>query len=899
MGFLEFLQGAERQFNPIDGNKTAKNKQGNNNKSAVAQAAHIPFSFLKGGRDLGVGITRAVARIPETVVRSTVQASADLAHKVNPDVNLNLSQPTENTGVKEILYGKEPLQTYQDRTAGNKKVIEGSRFKAAAGPLSFLALAGTVGGDVVPAGKVAKPVFEKGIEDLAKAGTTAEVRNIMKGTPSHIVDKVAPAIAQTKDPNIVKNLLDKHMAPEVSAPAPITDIRPTIPNSSVPVVGPGSAPGPDPFDEILGAVRGQPAAPGQAPVKGLATARAQQDVLLSQQRGQRFSQARENAKGLTGSDAYFKRLAAQKGSYQQVDYHPLIDTIGPQRGEELFTKAQQKIYSTPDDVYHELNLHPDGARLTTEKAVRKVIGLEPGIPTRSELKLLGVYSPQLAEEVKAAMPVHRKIFDAAGILFGNARSIKSSMDFSMGGRQGLFVAARHPAEWARANKESIKYAKSSDYYNQSMREVHGDEWGQFIDSHNKNVLTGGVGHEEAYTNTDIFAGKTAKKAGVGHLVAGSERAYVGGLTKLRKDILVKALRAYGNTPQEVEQALGKKNVDGLLETVATLTGRGGKKGGFTEKHLATLGSALFSPRLWASRLQPLNPAFWNRIGPAGRKEAIQNLGSFAAVAGVVLSAAVRAGADVETDPRSSDFLKIKVGDTRYDILGGFQQNLVFGARELSGSTKSSTTGAITKYGSTPIAPTRLSAAFDLTRNKANPVLSAGANILEGKDKGGNKINPATEIGQLFVPISIQSTYHAAQDEGLKGALKNTPDYVGISTQSYGLKDTNISDKQKAYIAKLSDKSQQEAYTRFLQTAKIASGKRQNVVDDIKKLAKAGDVNKAIKVAKAYNESYNSGFNEWRGKYSKYKDDVLSKQYNKHLISDESFNKWVQDSQGGN
>ncbi len=680
----------------------------------------------------------------------------------------------------------------------------------------------------------------------------------------------------------IKKGISKLRKPKSELPA-TTEAQNLVPSSSA------SSVSQDPFKEINDAISGKPAAPGQAPVKGIASASKEQAALLSKERGQRF----ENVSKTTdaGSGGYFKEKSALKGGYGKVDYHPMIEDIGPDRAEELFTGARAKIKATPDDVYRELGLHPEGARLNTQTAVRKVLGLEPGVPTKSELKLLKVFSPKLATDIESKIPKGRKILDAASTIFGSARSAKSTLDLSMGGRQGLFVAGRHPIQWAKANAESVKYAKSGKYYKQEMRAIHDDEWGQLIDKYNPSVLTGGAGHEESFASSDLLTGKVAKdKLKIGNLVAGSERAYTGGLTKLRKDILTKSLRAYGATADQAEQKLGEKGMAGLIEAVSTLTGRGGKTGGFVSKHATTLQEALFSPRLWASRLQPLNPAFWKRIGPAGRKEAIQSLGAFAAVAGTVLTAAVAGGAEVETDPRSSDFLKIKVGDTRYDILGGFQQNLVFGARQISGSTKSSQTGRVTKYGEGFGAPTRLTTAFDLVRNKANPVLGAGANLLEGKDKAGNSINPLTEIGQLFVPISLQSSFNARNNP--KDVLKQLPDLVGVGSQTYGLKDLNISPTQKKYIDKLSDPKQKEASTRFFQTLKTAPN-RDKVTADIKDAFRAKDTAKAKKLAADYNTQLDKALDKWREQYSPYrKDKELSKAYQSAKITPESLRTYL-------
>jgi hypothetical protein len=647
------------------------------------------------------------------------------------------------------------------------------------------------------------------------------------------------------------------------------------------------------FDEILGAVRGQKASKGSPAVKGIATASREQAQMLSKERGARFKAGAEAGKNKPGSEGYFTELKAMKGEYSKANFTPMIDDIGPERTEELFTKARQQILDTPDHVYEEMGLHPGGARVNTQTAVRKVLGLEPGVPTKSDLKLLAVQNPRMAAEIGESIPKARQLFDWASKIAGSSRSAKSTADLSMGGRQGLFVAGRNPVEWAEANKESVKYAANKKYYKEEMSKIHDDEWGQLIDGRDSGVLTGGASHEEAYAGSDVL--KQVK--GVGDVVEASERAYTGGLTKLRKDIIVKSFKAYGDTPEEVMKVLGPKGVDGLIEVGRTLTGRGGKAGGWVAKNHGILNEALFSPKLWASRLEPLNPMFWKRIGPAGRKVALENYGSFAVVAGLVLSAAVAAGAQVETDPRSSDFLKIKVGDTRYDILGGFQQNLVFLARQATGETKSSTSGVITKYGERG-GPNRLTAGFDLVRNKANPVVGAAANIWEGTDKAGNKVNPLTEIGQLFVPISIQGTYHGIQDDGLKGALKNSPDIVGIGSQTYGTKDINITDKQKTYIKKLESqgKSKEEvsANKLFFQTVKTAPSK-DNASEAIKAALKDGNEEKAIKLSKEYNKAYADTFKDWRKQYSKYrKNETLVKEYNKNKITSATLERWRND-----
>ncbi len=76
------------------------------------------------------------------------------------------------------------------------------------------------------------------------------------------------------------------------------------------------------------------------------------------------------------------------------------------------------------------------------------------------------------------------------------------------------------------------------------------------------------------------------------------------------------------------------------------------------------------------------------------------------------------------DPASADFGKIKVGDTRIDIAGGFQQYLRLAGELATHSYESSTTGKRTdllhpKFGQ----PSEWDVGFSFITNKANPLIS--------------------------------------------------------------------------------------------------------------------------------------------------------------------------------
>lgn len=748
---------------------------------------------------------------------------------------------------------------------------------------------------------------------LASTDNPEVVKKTLEGKlPPEQVDNVAPAIAITKDKHIVSKLAEPKIS-ELGGARPNNDIQTAIeqahnagdnataarlisqlppedqqamksalgvgeqpattPTVSAPVPAP-QAPA-DPFKDITDAINGK---------QGIAEVTAKNKAALTQERGQRFTASKAAGESADGSQGYYKELSKLKGEYSKTKLGGMIENIGPQRAEELFTQARKQIQAVPDETYNAIGLHPQGARLNTQTAIRKIIfGENGGVPTESELKLIKIVAPDLAKDIESKIPKSRKLFDFAAKLAGIPRALQSTFDLSMGGRQGLLVAARHPVQWARANKESVKYLKSTKYFDEQMAKIRSTPEYELGQKYGLATPAADKAKEEAYASSDL----AEKIPGVGKVISATERAYNGGLTKLRSDLWKHTLDAYGGA-LEAEKSLGTKGMKDLAEAVNTLTGRGGKRGGLVDTHMKSLSTTLFSPRLWAARLNTLNPVYYARLSPAARKVALENAGAFAAVAGVVLGAAAALGAEVETDARSSDFLKIKVGDTRYDILGGLQQNIVFAWRELTGEKKSSTNGAVTKLGEGYGAPTRLSVASDLVSNKLNPTFAFATKALEGKDRGGQPFNPAAEIAKLFIPINLTGVYESAKSTGslAKGIGVNLPNTVGIGTQTYGIQDLNLSDKQKAYVKKLTDKGaspeQITATTRFYQTLKTAPD-RQKASDDINKALAVNDFQKAIQIARDYNQKYAASFKDWAKKYGKYGDD-------KQLLKDYSAQK---------
>lgn len=167
-----------------------------------------------------------------------------------------------------------------------------------------------------------------------------------------------------------------------------------------------------------------------------------------------------------------------------------------------------------------------------------------------------------------------------------------------------------------------------------------------------------------------------------------ERAATAYLDSLRIERYLSGLAILEQKMAEGEEVTEKDRED-IADMVNTLTGRGSL--GPAEKIAKGLSLALYSPRLWASAVKTSTPyALWyfGNLSPTARKMALQDMGRFiGTTTALVLMAALYFNNDddeetgVEFDPRSSDFLKIKIGkNRRLDPWGGKIQQVVFSTR---------------------------------------------------------------------------------------------------------------------------------------------------------------------------------------------------------------------------
>ena len=519
-------------------------------------------------------------------------------------------------------------------------------------------------------------------------------------------------------------------------------------------------------------------------------------------------------------DNYGQGYAARlrkAGTIEATDkaYTPLLQVSDKAASDEI---VLQKVIDNFDfggsKIYTEANVQGSIAKLYEYGEL-----LTPGEVSGLRDVFGDAFANSLDKFIRKPVGVAGKTFDFArkGLrgLSDTARTLMTTGELSFLMRQGNYRA------WSRPKDAMRSFAVA-------LRSLVSPEYAARLDDAIRFSKAGRIGTKRGLFLGKFIEGRSLKEAEevfmadwlnrvpvLGRFKKSFERGYVNGLNQIRIDWFDEGL-------QLLEHA-GKAGDDELVSKWATyvnnMTGRADldniKDANLAMKKMAeTAKDVLFAPRFAASK--------WNRHKVAAEimfgadtpnamrrllaTDTIKKWRRYERLANY----ASQNGFEVEKDPRSSDYLKLKIGDTRFDVLGGDTQIMVLMARLASGQTKDTATGLLKDNISTKLAQQYL-------EGKLNPLWSLIFDEISGETFEGEDIDDpkvlAKVIRNRFIPLYFQDVSdkmfaeYEQEGKGLAEAIDGSSSTIALGFLGAGIQTFEPS-ARKEYELMVNDKAQE-------------------------------------------------------------------------------------------
>ena len=462
------------------------------------------------------------------------------------------------------------------------------------------------------------------------------------------------------------------------------------------------------------------------------------------------------------------------GEFTKAEWTPLmgelsVEAISPSEYDELVAYIREV---SGNDYFEYIN-NMNSFLAITEGGV---------IPQKAQLgRLEKLFGSEFTEAV--ATKEGRDLVDDALDIIGIPRTIVSSFDLSAPLRQGRIMGAAYPKEFAEA------FA----YMHKAFVPKYGEGVAQLVDD----TITG----HPLYSLAEAAGVFKAERAAKGNIkareemfasryvsklpgISMSERAYTTFLNKFRHDIFYKTVSEW----QAAGTQKSWQDYKDLADLINYGTGRGavGKWGAGRAGQL--LNAVFFAPRFAMS-----GPSFMAKGALGYAKDPNSDVSKFWArsTASFVHSGILwlenlhLMGAEVELDPRSSDFGKGKFGPHRFDFWGGYLPLARYTAQIATGQRKTLSEGIITDVD-------RKEVLWNFVKSKFSPSGAFGKDLITGENFLGEEVSldSFTEIdfyAERLLPMFVQDVYDAFtlyDDPAL--AFTNTPAGIGSLLGLYGM-----------------------------------------------------------------------------------------------------------------
>ena len=372
------------------------------------------------------------------------------------------------------------------------------------------------------------------------------------------------------------------------------------------------------------------------------------------------------------------------------------------------------------------------------------------------------------------------------------RDLQTTGEASFTLRQGLLYAASHPLKFVKAVAKSFAVAKAWDNETELLKKSNEIK-------ERPNAISG------LYARAKVpFSDSVSPKTGQEELLLGrwaenipllgraiKRNAMAGDafLNIARADMFDAMASFWGSNPDSLTDAEAKQ----YGSAAGVFTGKGDF--GNVGRTSTILNNLLFSFPFTLSRFQivlgqPLmGGTMRTRTAIASEYvRAAMGLSVFYAAVQFALTAASDDDdelPEIDFNPLSSDFMKIRIGKTRLDPLAGLQQVAVFLARQIRNKKTSSAGVTVPLGGMSGRADDARDVVNNFAWSKAHPTIGMYFNQRTGQDMAGNEVT-ADELPTSFIPMAYPGMADAVREAGLpRGLVMDALSFAGANVSTYG------------------------------------------------------------------------------------------------------------------
>jgi len=518
-------------------------------------------------------------------------------------------------------------------------------------------------------------------------------------------------------------------------------------------------------------------------------------------------------KGLSAKDAIHRSAGQLKGALTNYEgrYQALSEILEPWTIEAAFEDIYNQTEAGTLTDFDSINLTNNDGNGAWDKMLRGA-AMTPG-----DVKLIRKWQPILAKEAESRVPLSSKVWSGLEWMLGTLK-FGAAFDVQIR-RQARWLRGSHPVLFTKAVGRDLAAYMSKKYADKMAAETeaspyHSDKSGLGAQRFGLKFLprqpkSSEQRPEQFFSSLPEkvpwlgeYLGKAYEKTGgkVGKAYAASMRGFVDSFNWMQQKMWDMQIEKWKGDNVKITQ----KMLHDLADFQNTMLGMSKPKTDFGGAVNRVMRPVMWSPSLTWSRIRTPSLMITN---PTMRGEVAKALSTYIGTGLMFLAAASMIakwwGKDdpVEWDTDSSDFGKIKIGNTRWDVYGDGGPYIRAMLQAWSG-TKTNEAGRVTtKEGFERLDPFK-----QLLRNKRAPALDMFAKIWSGRNyyggdawalpdydamrkEGGLKAEFADwhekqmedrskeipffiskEVYERYMPFFVQSTLEAAWFDGWPQAL---------------------------------------------------------------------------------------------------------------------------------